>query len=405
MGSRGRFVPQDWRLCRLVEAATLQRGYDLPVQDRRAGDVPIYAANGQVGWNDEYKVNGPGVITGRSGTIGKVAFVSCDFWPLNTTLYVKDFHGNSPEFIWRFLEWLGLERFSAGTGVPTLNRNVAHLEKVVIPPYGEQEAIVRILSCLDTAIERTRAVIEQVRVVKQALLADLMTNGLPGRHKKFKTVKGLGRVPQDWRVTRLDAINKDDRPICYGILMPGSGHPGGVPVVKVKDITDNRICTDDLLLTTPELDEQYRRSRLRAGELLLTIRGTTGRVAAIPDELQDANITQDTARVSPVSKVNSMFLYFALQAPDVQSQIRLHTIGQAVKGINIGEVRKLRIPLPQLGEQEQMAALLTAVDARIEQETAQYDQLVIAKQSLSDALLTGKVRVEHKTKVPAKSAG
>lgn len=135
----------DWSELPLVKIATLQRGYDLPVQQRRVGTVPVFAANGAVGFHSEAKCDAPGVVTGRSGTIGKVHYVSEAFWPLNTSLYVKDFHGNHPRFIYWLLSSLGLERFHEGSGVPTLNRNIVHEVRVAIPPVAEQRRIAAIL--------------------------------------------------------------------------------------------------------------------------------------------------------------------------------------------------------------------------------------------------------------------
>ena len=87
-------LPTDWATKPLGSVATLQRGFDLPVQARREGPVKIFAANGPVGTHAVHKVEGPGVVTGRSGTLGKVHFVKEDYWPLNTALWVNDFHGN-----------------------------------------------------------------------------------------------------------------------------------------------------------------------------------------------------------------------------------------------------------------------------------------------------------------------
>ena len=111
----------------LGDVATLQRGFDLPVQARCEGPVTIFAANGPVGTHNVHKVGGPGVVTGRSGTLGKVHFVEDDYWPLNTALWVKDFHGNDPAWIYRLLTWMRLEQFMRGAGVPTLNRNLVHV--------------------------------------------------------------------------------------------------------------------------------------------------------------------------------------------------------------------------------------------------------------------------------------
>ena len=191
------------------------------------------------------------------------------------------------------------------------------------------------------------------------------------------------RHPNGWELVALNDLVERGRPICYGILMPGRGHAGGVPVIKVKDIAGGKIDESSLLLTSPQLDEMYRRSRLRTGDLLMTIRGTTGRVALVPESLDQANITQDTARLSISNKDTRDFLYHSLQSHDMQRQIQNHTIGQAVQGINIEEVRKLTIPLPPVGEQRVITRALSACDKVIE-----FTQTVIAQtRTLKTALL------------------
>jgi len=204
----------------------------------------------------------------------------------------------------------------------------------------------------------------------------------------------VGVLPEEWQATPLDQCVAAGAPICYGILMPGSHCNGGVPVVKVRDIVDGRIEESGLLLTRPSIDEAYRRSRLKAADVLVTIRGTTGRVADVPAQLSGANITQDTARVRVKNEISARFVYFALQAHVAQQQIALHTIGQAVKGINIRDVRGLVVALPDsIQEQRSIAAALSDVTALLDG----LDRLIAKKRNLKRAamqqLLTGQIRL------------
>lgn len=159
----------DWRQAPLGEVARLRRGYDLPVQDRKRGSYPIFAANGPVGVHDAPMVRGPGVVTGRSGSIGKVHFIESDFWPLNTALYVEDFFANDPQFICLLLRSLRLERFSTATAVPTLNRNVVHKEVVRVPPLAEQKRIVAKVDELMALCDRLEAQQEERQARHTAL--------------------------------------------------------------------------------------------------------------------------------------------------------------------------------------------------------------------------------------------
>ena len=129
-------APEGWEVGRLDDALVLQRGFDLPTGQRRDGQIPIYAATGVVGTHDEAKVRGPGVVTGRSGSLGMVTYVDDDFWPLNTALWVKEFRRVTPTFAYYLLNDLGLGQFNSGAAVPTLNRNDIHGLPVVIPPTG-----------------------------------------------------------------------------------------------------------------------------------------------------------------------------------------------------------------------------------------------------------------------------
>ena len=144
----GDAVPTGWAIVKVGDVLTLKRGYDLPKQDREIGPFPIFAANGPVGKHSKLMVKAPGVVTGRSGTIGKVHYVEEDFWPLNTSLYVQDFHGNDPKFISWMLRSLDLIQFSSSTAVPSLNRNIVHDSETIVPPLQEQIRIVTAIEAL-----------------------------------------------------------------------------------------------------------------------------------------------------------------------------------------------------------------------------------------------------------------
>lgn len=189
----------------------------------------------------------------------------------------------------------------------------------------------------------------------------------------------------------LDSLIEPDAPICYGILMPGADTPGGIPVIKVRDYDHSGIDVDKLLRAAPEVEAPFRRSRLKPGDLLMSIRGTTGVIAIVPDTLQGANITQDTARVR-VHERERDYVFQALHAPIVHRQIRLHTIGQAVRGINIASVRKLQIPWPSEPARRLTARTLADCDALIRKLGELIKNKRIFKRGLMQQLLTGQRR-------------
>jgi type I restriction enzyme, S subunit len=127
-------IPKGWRVDRLDELLVLQRGFDLPTTQRTSGRYPIISAGGSSGSHNEFKVKAPGVVTGRSGVLGKVFFVQEDFWPLNTSLYIKQYKASSPTHAYHLLQGIDFSSFNAGSAVPTLNRNHVHNLPQIVPP-------------------------------------------------------------------------------------------------------------------------------------------------------------------------------------------------------------------------------------------------------------------------------
>lgn len=145
--------PEGWEAGEMIDLFTLQRGFDLPSQDRRDGTYPILAASGPSGFHETHMVKGPGVTTGRSGVLGRVFYVHSDFWPLNTSLWVKDYKRATPLYAYHFLSLIDLKGFNAGSAVPTLNRNHIYGLPAVLPP---RELIVAFDRLADSLMKRHR---------------------------------------------------------------------------------------------------------------------------------------------------------------------------------------------------------------------------------------------------------
>ena len=141
-------IPTGWQLGRLADLCNLKRGHDLPTSTRTAGAIPVISSSGISGTNSETNVRGPGVVTGRYGTIGKVFYVETDYWPLNTTLYVEDFRGNPPRFIFHALGEVNFANYTDKAAVPGVNRNHLHEEPTVLPPIELRQAFARAVSPL-----------------------------------------------------------------------------------------------------------------------------------------------------------------------------------------------------------------------------------------------------------------
>ena len=165
----------EWAVRTLEDISPLQRGFDLPSQVIRPGLVPIVYSNGSKGFHAEGMAVGPGLVTGRSGTIGKLHFIeSGSYWPHNTSLWVTSFKGHIPKFAYYLFDSIGFLRFASGSGVPTLNRNDAHSFETSVPPSPpEQQRIASCLSSLDALISAQTQKHEALKIHKRGLMQQL----------------------------------------------------------------------------------------------------------------------------------------------------------------------------------------------------------------------------------------
>lgn len=235
---------------------------------------------------------------------------------------------------------------SVGSLSPTINWTTLKLETFDLPPLDQQRRIAEILWAVDASLGANEGLESSLLEYRQSLLDSI-----------------AHEYSESHALAPLDSAIEQGRPICYGILMPGLGVENGIPVVKVRDFPDGYIREGDLLQTTPEIEAPYKRSRLKTGDLLISIRGTIGRMAEVPPSLDGANITQDTARLSISPEHNRGYLRAVLESRFVERQIQSRITGLAVKGINIGELRQIQIPLPARSKQDEIAGKLSAISA------------------------------------------
>jgi type I restriction enzyme S subunit len=143
----------EWLNKKLGEVITLQRGYDLPARERRAGSIPIVSSSGITGHHDVARADGPGVVIGRYGTLGEVHYLDQPYWPLNTSLFVIDFKGTHPRFVSYLLKMIDYGQQNAAGAVPGVNRNHLHSLDVRVPVVRDQKRIASVLSEYDDLIE------------------------------------------------------------------------------------------------------------------------------------------------------------------------------------------------------------------------------------------------------------
>lgn len=173
----------------------LKRGYDLPNRDIVNGLIPVVASSSIKAYHNESKVTPPVVVTGRSGTLGKVQYINEPCWPLNTTLYSKDFRGNCPQYVYYYLQQMNLENYNAGAGVPTLNQNHLQKLKIKIPTLNVQQKIAAILSTYDDLIGINQNRIQLLQDMAEELYKEWFVRF---RFPDWETTKFVKGVPEGW---------------------------------------------------------------------------------------------------------------------------------------------------------------------------------------------------------------
>jgi len=176
-------IPAHWKVLPLKYAITFQRGHDLPAERRVEGDVPLVSSSGVSSLHDEAKAKGPGIVTGRYGTIGKFTYIEEDYWPLNTTLYTINTHSNSVKYLWYMLHNLA-DLFilnSQKSAVPGVDRNDLHPILTVLPPRSEQDQIVEMLLKLTVKIDQQICKVNQAINKLKEYRTALITNAVTGK--------------------------------------------------------------------------------------------------------------------------------------------------------------------------------------------------------------------------------
>ena len=162
---------EEWNTDIIENVAPLQRGFDLPTQNVEEGNYPVVYSNGILRKHKDFRCEAPGLVTGRSGSIGNFTFIpEGKYWPHNTSLWVTNFHGNNPLFVYYLYQTINIGQYATGSGVPTLNRNDVHKHKVSIPTVSEQHKLAEFLSLIDERIATQIRIIEDLKKLRLALI-------------------------------------------------------------------------------------------------------------------------------------------------------------------------------------------------------------------------------------------
>ncbi|WP_286708079.1 restriction endonuclease subunit S [Psychrobacter sp. UBA2514] len=392
-------IPEDWEVTTIGDFSPLQRGFDLPTTQVEAGEYPVVYSNGILRTHKAFQVNGAGIVTGRSGTIGKVHYVERDFWPHNTTLWVTSFGNSNVKFVYYLFNSIGFERFKSGSGVPTLNRNDAHSFKIVVPSeVKEQIAIATALSDVDDLIKSLEKLITKKEAIKTATMQQLLTGKtrLPefatredGSAKGFKQTE-LGQIPEDWEVRKLNQIS-DVKSGGTPSTSDSSYWNGSILWCTPTDITalkSQKYLSNTLKKITKAGLENSSAELLPIGSIVMTSRATIGECAITTKNI---STNQGFKNFICFDNTNNEFLYYNLS----NSKNRLVQLcsGSTFLEISTTQTRNFEISVPSIQEQTAIATILSDMDTEIQALQQRLDKTRDIKQGMMQQLLTGKVRL------------
>ena len=383
-------MPNNWKTYKLGEVATLQRGFDLPNTKRSEGKYPVIAASGFSTWHNEFKVKAPGVTTGRSGTLGQVHYVKDDFWPLNTSLWVKDFNGNNERFIYYFLQTLNFEEYNSGTSVPTLNRNDVHKLDVTIPDLLEQQSIASILSAIDDKIENNLSINKTLEEMAMALYKHWFVDFGPFRDGEFVESE-LGLIPKGWEVKKItelidvkDGTHDSPKRVDEGFFLITSKHMTG----NIIDFsTAYKISQDDFTKIN-------KRSLVEKGDILMTMIGTVGNFYFVNEEPNYVIKNIGLFKTSKSPKIQS-YLYSYFKSKIGQEYIKAQMTGSTQQYVTLNTLRNFDITVPNEKTLTEFNQITNDYFETIINRTKENQTLTQLRNALLPQLISGAVRLKE----------
>ena len=307
------------------------------------GPYKVFGANGVIGFYNQYNHEEPEVaVTCRGATCGTVNFTEPKCWITGNAMVVspKD-KSLDKRYLFYALKEANMNSVISGSAQPQITRQSFAPMEIAVPPLAEQERIAKLLD-ESNELRKLRA---QANRRTAALIPALF-------HEMFGDPIAN---PNAWPVRRLDDVVTPGKIVTYGIVQAGPNIPNGIPYIRTGDLKDGVIKLEGLLRTSSEIATSYRRSEVAAGDIVMSIRATVGTTAVVPQELDGANLTQGTARISPGNDTVTDYLLWFIRMAQTQSWIQSQVKGATFREITLGNLRQLPVLLPPLPLQKQFA--------------------------------------------------
>lgn len=336
----------------LGDVVTFQRGYDITKKEQTPGPYPVISSGGVASSHAEFRDEGPGVVIGRKGSLGGVYWSEGPYWPHDTTLWVREFKGNDPRYIYYFLQTLDLERFDAGASNPTLNRNHLHLLEVAVLPRKLQTAVADVLRMFDRLIENNRQRIEILEQMARLIYREWFVHfRFPGHEDVEFVDSDLGPIPEEWAVEITSDL------ITRGILEIGDGYRAKnsefagteFAFVRVKNVREGYLDLTDVDYLPEPYGERVGGKRARPGDCVISMKGTVGRMAFVGERTPPLIYSPQVSywRSLQPELISSEYLRLWMQSPVfVEQCARVKGATDMADYVNLRDQRAMRLAVP-----------------------------------------------------------
>lgn len=391
---------------KLKQVLRLKRGYDLTNEEmNHNGKYPVIGSSGLIGYHDEYKNESPTITVGRSGSVGDVNITHEKCWAHNTTLFVEDYFGNNPYYIYYLLKNLDLRTFTSGSTVPTLNRN--HLDYIPVVDFSleQQNLIGSFLSSYDMLIKENDNFIKELNN-----LLDLVYNfwftqfdfpnedGEPYKSSGGKMVwneKMKREIPEGWEVKNIneivESINTGLNPRTHFKLGEGDNN-----YVTIKNIVNGGIdfstcdkVNDEAIIRIQE------RSGLKKGDILFTSITPIGRTYYLNRDPHKWNINESVFSIRADKEIISdLYLYSVIGSEYFKKSLENRSTGSIMGGIRIGDLRSINIVIPPKKIMKKYHKIILPLVEKIDILSQENTELMKQRDFLLPLLMNGQVTIE-----------
>ena len=336
-----------------------------------------YSAAGPDGFLPDFDFEEPGLVLSAIGARCGKCFKATGRWKaIKNTITITVSAGSKLDIDYLYYI-VNDEDFwpKRGMAKPFIGLGDARKVQIPLPSIAEQKRIAGILDAADALRAQRRESLALLDTLLQSTFLDMFGDPVTN--------------PMGWEVRELAEVVETGTIVTYGIVQAGDEYPGGVPYIRTGDLVDGDIELEGLRHTDPEIAAKFERSRVCAGEIVMSIRATVGTTAKVPSQLAGANLTQGTARISPGADTVPSFLLSFIRSQGSQAWLQRQVKGATFKEITLKRLRQMPIHVPPLDLQHRFAAIVQSVEQQKASQHAHLDELDTLFASLQSRAFRG----------------